>query len=250
MFHFTRFASTPYIPPVGGPSDADGAACATPGCPIRKSRDLSLFGGSPGLIAAHHVLHRLLAPRHPPCTLGSLTLGSPSLGARQRHSPPAPLLFTCQRTIRLHYRAALPGGATRCKPRFGGDDRGRTGNLGLAKPALSQLSYIPPGISITAQRTVSPALVGLSGLEPLTSPLSGARSSRLSYRPGSYREGDGSASRRARGGAAFGGALRTRPVEPTGSCLSLVASPGTRVNVGGSLLVRASAGLLKSLERR
>ncbi len=25
----------------------------------------------------------------------------------------------------------------------GGDDRDRTGNLGLAKPALSQLSYIP-----------------------------------------------------------------------------------------------------------
>src|SRR5262245_23668050 len=28
---------------------------------------------SPELIAAYHVLHRLLAPRHPPCALSSLT---------------------------------------------------------------------------------------------------------------------------------------------------------------------------------
>ena len=30
--------------------------------------------GSPQLIAAYHVLHRLLAPRHPPCALSSLTI--------------------------------------------------------------------------------------------------------------------------------------------------------------------------------
>ena len=30
--------------------------------------------GSPGLIAACHVLHRLLLPRHPPCALSSLTI--------------------------------------------------------------------------------------------------------------------------------------------------------------------------------
>src|SRR5215467_13949989 len=29
--------------------------------------------GSPRLIAAYHVLHRLLLPRHPPCALSSLT---------------------------------------------------------------------------------------------------------------------------------------------------------------------------------
>ncbi len=32
----------------------------------------------PGLIAAYHVLHRLLVPRHPPCALSSLT-GHPSV---------------------------------------------------------------------------------------------------------------------------------------------------------------------------
>ena len=44
------------------------------GFPIRKSPDQSLFSGSPKLIAACHVLHRLLAPRHPPYALSSLTI--------------------------------------------------------------------------------------------------------------------------------------------------------------------------------
>ena len=39
------------------------------GFPIRKSPDQRLFSVSPGLIAAVHVLHRLLMPRHPPCAL-------------------------------------------------------------------------------------------------------------------------------------------------------------------------------------
>jgi hypothetical protein len=39
------------------------------GFPIRKSPGQRLVSTSPGLIAAAHVLHRLLAPRHPPCAL-------------------------------------------------------------------------------------------------------------------------------------------------------------------------------------
>ena len=45
-----------------------------PGFPIRKSPDQSLLSGSPKLIAASHVLHRLLVPRHPPYALSSLTI--------------------------------------------------------------------------------------------------------------------------------------------------------------------------------
>jgi hypothetical protein len=45
-----------------------------PGCPIRKSPDQSLLSGSPKLNAASHVLLRLLAPRHPPYALSSLTI--------------------------------------------------------------------------------------------------------------------------------------------------------------------------------
>ena len=39
------------------------------GCPIRKSKDLTLVCSFPWLIAAYHVLHRLSDPRHPPCAL-------------------------------------------------------------------------------------------------------------------------------------------------------------------------------------
>jgi hypothetical protein len=42
------------------------------GFPIRKSRGQRLVSTSPGLIAAAHVLLRLLAPRHPPCALSLL----------------------------------------------------------------------------------------------------------------------------------------------------------------------------------
>jgi hypothetical protein len=42
------------------------------GSPIRKSTDLGLLGISPWLIAACNVLHRLLAPRHPPSALTNL----------------------------------------------------------------------------------------------------------------------------------------------------------------------------------
>ena len=57
--------------------------------------------------------------------------------------------------------------------RNGGADRDRTGDLMLAKHALSQLSYSP----------TSDKMVGLGRVELPTSPLSGVRSNQLSYRP-------------------------------------------------------------------
>ena len=47
-------------------SAQDDAALPAPGFPIRKSAGQRLFSASPRLIAAVHVLHRLLVPRHPP----------------------------------------------------------------------------------------------------------------------------------------------------------------------------------------
>ena len=51
-----------------------------PGCPIRRSPDQCVFGHSPELIAAYNVLRRLCTPRHPPCTLTSLTTFMNSCG--------------------------------------------------------------------------------------------------------------------------------------------------------------------------
>ena len=55
--------------------------------------------------------------------------------------------------------------------KLSGDEGIRTPDLRRAKAALSQLSYIPD---------VAGFQVGLSGLEPETSPLSEARSNQLS----------------------------------------------------------------------
>ena len=73
---------------------------------------------------------------------------------------------------------------------FGGADRDRTGDPLLAKQVLSQLSYSPAAASPRVRAAKrSPAthpvklMVGLDRLELSTSPLSGVRSSHLSYRP-------------------------------------------------------------------
>jgi hypothetical protein len=59
--------------------------------------------GSPRLIAACHVLHRLLLPRHPPCALSSLTtkftqhtqdrLRLPAISCQPKTPPNTPLKF-------------------------------------------------------------------------------------------------------------------------------------------------------------
>ncbi len=72
--------------------------------------------------------------------------------------------------------------------------RDRTADLLRAKQALSQLSYSPivvisftlilaETVRVISQRGIRKNLVGLSGLEPPTSPLSGVRSNHLSYKP-------------------------------------------------------------------
>ena len=50
-------------------SDKRTRALPRVGFPIRTSRDQRLVSTYSGLFAAAHVLHRLLAPRHPPCAL-------------------------------------------------------------------------------------------------------------------------------------------------------------------------------------
>ena len=62
--------------------------------------------------------------------------------------------------------------------KVGGDERNRTADPLLARQVLSQLSYAPTFLLLSAKT----CLVGLSGLEPLTSRLSGVRSNQLSYR--------------------------------------------------------------------
>ena len=60
--------------------------------------------------------------------------------------------------------------------------RTRTANLLRARQALSQLSYSPKKI-VNRQLSIDNYSVGLGGIEPPTSRLSGVRSNHLSYRP-------------------------------------------------------------------
>ena len=63
---------------------------------------------SPRLIAAYHVLHRLLVPRHPPGALTSLTenltqlVSTVTLAANLLRTTPPKRLFTCSKKVYLH----------------------------------------------------------------------------------------------------------------------------------------------------
>jgi hypothetical protein len=63
------------------PMDSGTGTAALPAVSflIRKSRDQRMVSSSPGLIAAAHVLLRLLVPRHPPCALVLLIRRTPVL---------------------------------------------------------------------------------------------------------------------------------------------------------------------------
>lgn len=85
---------------------------------------------------------------------------------KEQDRPSASPINTC---VRCHSTVPAPGGAS----------RDRTDDPLLAKQVLSQLSYGP--VRSTFRR--ADGVVGLGGLEPPTSPLSGVRSNHLSYRP-------------------------------------------------------------------
>jgi hypothetical protein len=119
--------------------------------------------GSPRLIAACHVLHRFSAPRHPPSTLSSLTIkylkresfSFTRLSCQRSRSPRIKKPSEPVRSESFLIRAVptssscpvfRPGCGDRTVPALrmlGGADRNRTGDLRLAKPPLSQLSYSP-----------------------------------------------------------------------------------------------------------
>src|SRR5262245_15704897 len=144
----------------------DDRALPRSGFPIRTPPDQSLLSGSPGLFAASHVLLRLLAPRHPPCALSSLTMlasghayyGMPSRN-RLGELPRACSLLTdypsrlsktetgrCPAHIASSFEIAREAPFPHIPDHSlldDGADGDRTHDLRLAKPALSQLSYSP-----------------------------------------------------------------------------------------------------------
>ena len=84
-----------------------------------------------------------------------------------------------QKTIHICESTSIPN-FQKTKKILCGADRDRTCDLLNANQALSQLSYSPKSKIMAVDQ------VGLRGLEPRTSSLSGMRSNHLSYKPKKY----------------------------------------------------------------
>ena len=152
------------------------------GFPHSDTRGSLDICSSPRLFAAYRVFRRPLVPRHPPCALSCLTFclqwARPIAGLfLVLHGFPFLSFFDVFSFFLWKFQCAV------FKVRFfldkkalpfcpNGDNEIRTRDPLLARQVLSQLSYTPRRF-----------LMGLSGLEPPTSRLSGVRSNRLSYKP-------------------------------------------------------------------
>jgi hypothetical protein len=89
-------------------SGAGDTTQLVPGYPIRTSWDHSSVDNSPRPIAASHVLHRLLVPRHPPCALNNLTtkmLASTVQFSTNNHPPRHPTTPTPTQAGKGRYAA-------------------------------------------------------------------------------------------------------------------------------------------------
>ncbi len=129
---------------------------------------------SPQLFAACHVLHRLPVPRHSPCALVRLTFEL----CRQ--------LFYCSHdkiviTLKVFARITLP--------HFLSVALLRLQSSLFSFQSANRAAAFRNGSNITCRNRAisrfnrSPEVVGLDGLEPSTSRLSGVRSNHLSYKP-------------------------------------------------------------------
>src|SRR6185295_17805505 len=99
-------------------SGAGDTTQLVPGFPIRTPWDHSSVDSSPRPIAASHVLHRLLVPRHPPSALDNLTTTTNTtenkdarvhyaiLNPQPTHNPTPP---TNPRNLERYEQQAMPG---------------------------------------------------------------------------------------------------------------------------------------------
>ena len=150
---------------------------------------------SPRLIAACRVLPRLPSPRHPSCALTSLTTKK-SIRIDCRISGAGALHLMCGAPahdtrwcpVRAHsIPAVMPVQLSKSRPSTGllSDPACTTR---LAQCLLGTVLICPVSHSVVSDRrglppSGLPVLVGVPGVEPGTSSLSGTRSNQLSYTP-------------------------------------------------------------------
>ena len=124
------------------------------GSPIRKSTDIADICSSPWLIAACHVLLRLLMPRHSPCALSSLTASSQALyrsSPRSRGASLAPLLLLFLANP-FHW-ASLGEGDAGLRPCFDGLKR-LFGSLRIMQAILQDLEIVIVTLHLSVRSTI------------------------------------------------------------------------------------------------
>ena len=168
--------------------------------PHSEIRGSKLICSSPRLIAACHVLHRLLMPRHSPYALVRLNFLHRSLICDLSDLCCSQFLLNCLSFLNIGYFAAKRLLSFLPYPPFGEIvlpligktyfssrqfDSTRSKSLSSLSVFSTLLRFIrfsmtskPLGFCLMLSH-----LVGTSGLEPPTSRLSGARSNLLSYAP-------------------------------------------------------------------
>ena len=157
--------------------DTWGFPCVFPHSEISGSLAMCAY---PKLIAAYHVLHRLLMPRHSPCALCSLTFTRllyliTSSTVKSIHSRTQVLFISYLSCFLVLSYIKLRNLSVKNFQSFAFNI---TKNISwLTSQYILKLYYI-----IHMQFSKN-KLVGLNGLEPSTSRLSGVRSNQLSYRP-------------------------------------------------------------------
>ena len=150
------------------------------GFPHSEIPGSKLICSSPGLIAAYRVLHRLLAPRHSPYALSSLTIRNSDLH----------LLFLCARSSRAPRKRRV----SPCTLRVCGRKNYRLQDIQLSKISCSALSGLAGSLHSRGPKaplrslailssgpkprawSLKPNEVENTGLEPVTSWLQTRRS--------------------------------------------------------------------------
>lgn len=161
MVHFPTLSSTAYV------FSGGYSGISQSGFPHSEIPGSKPICGSPGLIAAYRVLHRLLVPRHSPYTLSSLTIRNSSLRRASFRGRTRCVSF-------MHTACVWSEKTTVCRI-FSCQ---RVSTSPRESNVLAGSSSLPPAIcrASSSRSANSRKLVENTGLEPVTSWLQTRRS--------------------------------------------------------------------------
>ena len=219
MFQFTGFHSPGYV--------LTRRYHLRGGLPHSEIHGSKLTRSSPRLIAACHVLHRLLTPRHPPDALLLLErsavtsrTGPASMHPQSCGHVTVSSIGSDARPLSSHYIRRSHLFTLSKELVFQPAPQGRW-NIRIGKPIPTASicrragrNHIASYVAKTVVRAVFRKVVGPGGLEPPTSRLSGVCSNQLSYRPAQHPDKSRLRLRRGRDAGTAVIVLRKEVIQP------------------------------------